>query len=219
MAALTKLTIEAYSDNNYTQPTGRKFAVQVNPTAVNYQKSVALDQVKAANVQHQSPSYLNHAPEAISFDTLLDSTGVVPGYKDIPAAISLLEQVVYNINGDIHQPNYLVISWGALVFKGMLSSLGYQYTLFAPDGKPLRVKVSMSFTAVMDPAEAAKRANMQSPDLSKLVEMKDGESIAAWCDGIYGDASYCMEVAKANALPSFRHARAGMKVLFPPLTR
>lgn len=219
MGELTKLTIEAFSDEKYTKATGKRFTAQVNPTAISHQKKIALDQVKAVNVQHQSPSYLSHAPESVSFDILLDSTGAVPGSKDIPSELMLLEQVVYNINGEIHQPNFLVISWGALVFKGMLTTLSYQFTLFSPDGKPLRVKVSMAFTAVMDPTEAAKRANMQSPDLSKVIELKAGDTIAAHCDAVYGDASYCVDVAAANALPSFRHVSVGKKVMFPPLIR
>ncbi len=219
MGELTKLTIEAFSDDKYTKTTGKRFTAQVNPSLINYQKKVALDQVKAINVQHQSPSYLSHAPETVSFDILLDSTGAVPGSTDIASELMLLEQVAYNINGDIHQPNFLVVSWGALVFKGMLSTLSYQFTLFSPEGKPLRVKASMAFTAVMDPTEAAKRANMQSPDLSKVIELKAGDSIAAYCDAVYGDPSYCVEVARANALPSFRNVPVGQKVMFPPLIR
>lgn len=219
MAELTKLTIEAFSDEQYTKPTGRKFSVQINPTTINHQKKVVLDQAKPVNVQYHSPSYLNHAPETISFDTVLDATGVIPGHKDIPGEVARLEQVVYHINGDIHQPNFLVISWGTLVFKGMLNTLSYQFTLFSPDGRPLRVKISMAFTAVMESSEAAKRVNMQSPDLSKLIVLKEGETIAAWCNEIYGDSSYCIEIAKINALPSFRQVATGTPVIFPPLRR
>ena len=219
MGELTKLNIAAFADPLYSKPTGKSFAVQVNPNQIELKKGLKMDEANPVNVQQQSMGYLGHIAETLSFDTLIDATGAVPGARDIQQEIRRIEEVVYFINGEIHQPNFLVVSWGTFVFKGMLDTLGYQYTLFAPDGRPLRVKVSLSFKAVTDPKEAAKKAGLESPDLSRVIELKTGETIAAWCHEIYGDLSYSMEVAAVNRLPSIRRVEPGTRVLFPPLVR
>ncbi len=219
MGNLTKLAVEAFADQLYKKPAGKSFSVQVNPNQIDLKKQVRLEETQTLNVQQQSTGYLNHSPETLSFDTIIDATGAVPGARDIQQEIRLIEEVIYFINGEIHQPNFLVVSWGTFVFKGMLDSLGYQYTLFAPDGKPLRVKVSFSFKAVADPKEAAKRAGLESPDLSRVVELKTGETIASWCHEIYGDMSYSKDVAAVNRLSGIRDVEPGTKVLFPPLVR
>lgn len=219
MGELTKLAVEAFADQLYKKPTGKSFSVQVNPNQIELKKGLKMEEANPINVQQQSTGYLSHIAETLSFEILIDATGAVPGARDIQQEIRRIEEVIYLINGEIHQPNFLVVSWGTFVFKGMLASLRYQYTLFAPDGNPLRVKVSFSFTAVTDPKEAAKKAGLESPDLSRVVELKSGETIASWCQEIYGDMSYSTDVAAVNGLPGIRHVEPGTSVLFPPLVR
>jgi hypothetical protein len=123
------------------------------------------------------------------------------------------------MNGKEHNPNDLTISWGSFVFQCHLTALSYDYTLFSPEGEPLRVKVSVSFISYIPRDEAQKRANQSSPDMTHIVTLKSGESIAGWCNEIYGDASYCLDVARYNRLAGFRNIPAGTKITFPPLSR
>ena len=53
--------------------------------------------------------------------------------------------------------------------------------------------------------------------MSHVVLLKEGESITFWCNTIYGDASYCTDVARYNGLDSFRNVKPGTRLLFPPI--
>jgi hypothetical protein len=64
-----------------------------------------------------------------------------------------------------------------------------------------------------------KQAQKQSPDMTHIITLKSGESIVGWCNEIYGDASYCLDVAHYNHLPGFRNISPGTKITFPPLNR
>ena len=59
--------------------------------------------------------------------------------------------------------------------------------------------------------------NKQSPDMTHFVEVKAGDTLPLMCFRIYNDASYYLEVAKANGLSSFRRLKMGSFLYFPPL--
>jgi len=220
MSELLKMTLYAFSDQEYTKQVGKEFALQINPSTLKYGKEVAVTKKGPLGGQYRAPKYSHHESLSLKFETMMDATGVLPSpVKDISEKVDELEKLVYDINKEIHRPNFLKLSWGAFIFKGVLLSIDYEYTLFAPNGLPLRVKISFSLVGYMEKMEAARRENKLSPDLSRIITIKSGESLAGHCLEIYGDASYCIDVARFNNLSGFRNIKPGTKLLFPPLIR
>lgn len=219
MGKLAKMTIYAFENQDFSGNYKAEYTLQVNPAAIKYRKEIANANKRPLGRQFLTPKYAGHKPIEFSFETILDGTGVIEPVKDIVREMEKIETVIYNIDGDIHRPYYLKISWGSFVFKGVLNSLESEYTLFTPAGSPLRVKLTFSFTGYMDKLQAAKLENKQSPDLSRLITLKAGESIPYWCDKIYGDASYCTDIARYNHLAGFRNVEPGTTLMFPPLIK
>lgn len=220
MSELLKMTIYAFSDQDFTQEAGKEFTLQVNPSAIKYGKEIAVTKKGPLGGQYRAPKYSHHENVSLNFDTVLDATGVLSAkVKDISEEVNDLEKLVYDINNEIHRPNYLKISWGTFIFKGILLTINYEYTLFSSNGLPLRVKISFSLVGYMEKKQAARKENKNSPDLSRIITLKAGDTIPAYCNEIYGDASYCYEIALFNNLSSFRNVKPGTKLLFPPLIR
>jgi nucleoid-associated protein YgaU len=107
--------------------------------------------------------------------------------------------------------------WGSWIFNGRLQSLAVQYTLFKPNGDPLRAKLTLTFTSSITEKEAELRADTQSPDLSHRVLVRDGDTLPLLCERIYGDPGYYIEVARFNGLVDFRRLEPGTRLHFPPL--
>lgn len=213
---LTKLCIEAF-DETFGRSLG-EFKVQINPNQLKWTKGINYSSDKTLQRQRKADAYTNHQREQMSFDFVLDDTGIASDCKEsIPKRVQDLENLVYTINPDAHRPNYVKISWGDFIFKGQISGLSYDYTLFSPQGAPLRVRISVVFIAYQKPIQSAKDADLNSPDMSRLIRLKAGETLAAWCDEIYGNASYCADVAMYNGMSGFRNIEAGSSVMFPPL--
>lgn len=221
MANLVKMVIYGYKDEKYnTKASPESFTLQVNPTSIKYGKDIEQSQKKPRGRQYNSPQYSGHKEMSFNFDTILDATGVISKLEGgIDSQIENIENLVYNINGEVHKPNYLKISWGTFLFKGVLKSINYDYTLFSPEGSPLRVKISFSLTGFMDRKQANQKEGKTSPDLSHLITIKSGDSLAAICNEIYDDPSYCIDVAKHNNLSSFRNIKPGTQIMFPQLNR
>jgi len=219
MSSLIKMKILAYANQEMTQAAPQTdYTLQVNPASIKYGKEIQMTSQGPVGGQYRAPKYAKHKETTLSFDTIFDGTGVISELQGgVSKQIQALEDVVYNINGNIHRPNYLKISWGSTIFKGVLNSLNYEYTLFDPAGSPLRVKISFSFTGFLDKKQSAKLENKSSPDLSHIIVIKAGDTIASLCNEIYGDPSYCVEIAKYNDLTGFRNVPPGTQLMFPPL--
>jgi hypothetical protein len=209
--AMTKMKIQSKTS---------VFEISINPASLKIEKNIRYKEFELHNASFGLVRYDAHTLSKLSFDFVLDSTGIA--YKKngpLDKTIATFEKIAYDINGNTHIPNVLKVSWGSFIFNCVLTSLSYDYSLFSPDGEPLRVKVSVSFIGIMSLEEAQKKANNNSPDMTHIITLKAGESIAMWCDKIYGDASYCIDIAQYNNLPGLRNILVGTKIVFPPLTR
>lgn len=214
MSSLVKLTINGYEDAGYQEPKKKgTFEVQVNPASIKLTSSTHYKNSQELG-EKQDPHFSMQEPSKLNFDVILDDTGLIPSKKgQIKDRINQLEDVLYSINGESHQPNYIQVVWGTLTFYGRLTSLNYDYSLFKPDGSPLRVKISFDFQGYRQ----RKKKEKKSPDLSRIITVKAGESLPLLCEEFYDDPSYCYEVAQINNLSSFRNIKPGMRLLFPSI--
>jgi nucleoid-associated protein YgaU len=104
-----------------------------------------------------------------------------------------------------------------MLFKSRLTKLDFTYSLFKPDGTPLRARAAVTFVGYTDEVELAKQANKTSPDLSHVLTVKGGDTLPLMCYQIYGTSAYYLQVAKVNQLINFRSLVVGSQLLFPPL--
>lgn len=219
-----KLTITAYSDSGFTAQVGQPFTVWMNPASYAHKTQISYNDRQAQGSGAPSPDFNRIANEEISFDLIFDATGVIPvpqgqDYTNgVTDAIANLVALSATLNGDIHKPNYLVLAWAQLQFQCVLTSMGISYTLFRPDGTPLRAKVAVSFRSYISELQLAKKEGKKSPDVTHVVTFNAGDSLPLLCHRIYGDSGFYHQVARVNGLLDFRAIAPGTQLLFPPLS-
>ena len=172
-----------------------------------------------------APTYKGYKDEDIKFEFSIDTTGVLidrmgnPTQEDLrplSETIKILETTVYTYVGSAHEPPFLNVAWGTLNYLGRLKSLKINYQLFNSSGEPLRAKITLILIKYIDEATQMRLKNKNSPDLSHMVTVKDGDTLPALCQRIYNSTVYCTEVARVNQLTGFRSLKPGMQLLFPP---
>jgi len=220
MAELKKLEIKAYSDEEFSSETGSPFTVLINPKTYKRTKKINYDTANDPGKAGKAIEFNSYDPEVFSIDFILDGTGVLSGSdKTVDELIDDLNDTVYTYSGDIHQPNFIGIAWGSLSFFGRLESLTVEYTLFKSSGTPLRAKVSLSLKSHISSAKEKKLAGRNSPDMTHIVTVKDGDTLPLLCYKIYKDSTFYLKVARVNNLLSFRDLEPGTKLLFPPIKK
>lgn len=200
---------------------GVQFEALLNPA--DYKHSFGISYAKPAplGAPAANPEFNAVEGEKVSFALVLDGTGALPGSGREPVPVKThltqLGKVVYQYVGDKHEPPHVRLLWGSLIFFGRMESMSTQYTLFKPSGEPLRAKVDLSFVGSMSKEESKLVSNRSSPDLSRRVLVREGDTLPLLCDRIYGDPGYYIDVARFNGLADFRRLEPGRQLHFPPL--
>lgn len=201
---------------------GKAFKAMINPSGYSHTHQIKYNEKNALGQSAPSPRFDSIGPGTLSFkEIVIDGTGVTPfsylDTTDVQTRIDDLTKVVYQYEGTNHEPRIVRLIWGTLSFVGRLTSMKVDYTLFKPNGTPLRAKVHLDFTNFQTPTEADLKAQRSSPDLTHLVEVKSGDTLPLMCHRIYKNSAYYLEVARINGLVNFRDLKPGMRLRFPPL--
>lgn len=228
---LTKVEIRAFKDKNYTQPLG-KFELPINPVKFSQAYKVSYNQQQAAGAAGNDPDFKVSKPEELTLEFTLDGTGVVPVkgsantfHKDVTGQVQEFLKLAYIMNSDTHKPNFLRLLWGngsfgdQNCFDCILTSLTIDYTLFAPDGKPLRAKLNAKFLNYIEEQRRVREEGKKSPDVTHVRTVRAGENLPLMTHQIYGDPSYYLQVARANGLVNFRGLKTNTNLRFPPIDK
>jgi hypothetical protein len=219
---LEKLTLTAYSDPGFNSQAATRpnpIKVMINPEQYSQAMGVHYTRQQGAGGTGKALAFNRDKGEALQLALVFDGTGTVPDAptKTVDAQLADLKRLIYEINGDIHSPNYVQLAWGSLTFKGRLKTLEIDYTLFAPDGTPLRAKVKAAFVGFHDNTDGRAAQRLSSPDLTHRVVVAPGDTLPLLCHRVYGDSRYYLQVAERNGLDNFRRLLPGQTLFFPPL--
>ncbi|WP_230470716.1 CIS tube protein [Flavobacterium cheongpyeongense] len=221
---LEKLKVVAYSDPEFnTKIANGEFSTLMNPEKYTYHYKIETDDTQASGTSTVSPRFNKKLPENLELDFVFDRSGVINGYAStdngIIDDIEKFKKVILDYNGDEHKPNYLIISWGTLLFKGALTEMDVEFKLFKPDGTPIRAIAKAKFQGFVEDNLRAAKENNKSPDLTHYRTVKEGDTLPLMSFTIYGDSKYYLEVARINNIINFRKLKTGQKLFFPPLQK
>ncbi len=197
--------------------TGERFSVQFNPEeyALNQENSFANQAIPGLSgplVQFVAGSATKLDME-LFFDTWDSPDATKRDVRDEVAKVTKLLE----IDRDLHAPPQLDVEWGSLAFRCVLTSAQQKFQMFADDGRPVRARVTVSFTRVIDAEQEAREINRQTADFSKVHIVIDGENVSAIAWQHYEDPRIWRPIAIANGLLDPRELVAGTALRIPAL--
>ena len=222
------------------------YVAQVNPESYTVNYKVNYDYRPAIGNSGGEAKYMGTSTPTLNFEFLFDGTGViptsagpldgVPGAGAVASAVSgllsgdkddendVVTQLqkfarVVDYKGADHQPRKVRLSWGKLVFDGVLSQLIVDYKLFKPDGTPLRAIAKAAFDGSITDILREHKEKNSSPDLTHLRKVIDGDKLPLMTHKIYHTTDYYIEIARVNKVYNFRNLKAGAQLSFPPIDK
>ncbi len=230
---MTKIEIKGFENQEITRQNTRQqgasianFSVPVNPENMTRTLKIEQDQTQSRGSSGRGNGFDEMKAEDLKFDFILDGTKTIEGYgqdlvaKEVSEQIELFLKTTYTMNGKTHRPNYLKIIWGSdFTFDCTLTSLNVIYTLFKPDGLPLRAKLSASFAGHTEPVARILQEDKNSPDLTHVRTVSDADKIFNKANEIYASPKFYMQVAQVNKLVNFRSLKNVSRLIFPPLAK
>lgn len=218
---MEQLKFTAYTDAKYGSEIGNH-TVLMDPDTLKFGKEIIYREDQQLGAIGGNSRFERYKPEFLSFKFTVDCTGIVEGTKQKDSVydkIQEMEKLLYVYNSDGHRPSYVLVQYVALLFKGQVKKMDVEYTLFSNTGIPLRATVELTFNGFRCSEEERKKFSKQSPDMSRLITVKEGETLPYLCHKIYGDSLLVRQVASFNNLSGFRNIQAGTELLFPPLKK
>jgi nucleoid-associated protein YgaU len=217
-----KLTIYAYSDRRLQEKTA-EYVIPINPEQYAQTLYVDYDRQPSLGAQGVEERFRSSSPEELRLEFVFDGTGTVYGYaqadKSVPEQIKAFRSVVYDLQGEIHQPRYLKLVWKDFTFDCMLTELRVTFTLFDTEGLPLRAKLICTFFKYIENERRVNEEAKESPDLTQTRLVQDADNLSLLTQKVYGAPDYYLEVARANNLTNIRSLRPGTTLVFPPLAK
>jgi hypothetical protein len=219
---LTKLSFKAYKDSAFTEEDkdAGEYTVMFNPNTLSLKLQVERNESQAPGTTSSEMNFVKIKPQNYSIEFVIDGTGATGAdVIDVAEDVVKFLNVVYHYKSEEHRPDYVMIKYGAVLLKSVLKDVNITYNLFAPNGKPLRAKVSCTFASALDQELSEMINSKSSPDLTHKRVIKQNETLASVANKIYKSNQYYLDVAEKNGLNNFRKITPGKEIYFPPLSK
>jgi hypothetical protein len=125
--------------------------------------------------------------------------------------IKLLE-----VNSDSHAPPICRFSWAHFAFVGVLEKADQRFTLFLPDGTPVRATIDVSFKE-LGQQQADQAGRLFSADFAKHYVVRRGDTLSNIAADKYGDPALWRPIAKENGLDDPLALEPGQVLVIPAL--
>ncbi|MCX7111505.1 MAG: hypothetical protein NTX45_15540 [Proteobacteria bacterium] len=208
---LTKLKIVSYTDIERTKG-GKVVEAMFNPETLSHKFTTKWDKKPGIGQSGQALKYTFNPPMEMKLKLVLDKQTTIK--EDLTNFLNN----TWKVEGKIHQPYYLTLKWGGIIFPCRLGSVDIKYTRFDRNGNPTAAELDIVLLGDDEDKRRILRENFSSPDLTHLRIVRNGDTLPLLCQDIYGDSCYYPVVALANDLDDFRNLQPGIKLYFPPLT-
>lgn len=218
---ITKLKFYAYKNASFTQQDkALTFEVQFNPNEFGYTFEMEYNDERPQNATNSQKNFRRSKPSGLSLSFTLDGTGAAgkdhANYK-VKTKVDEFFRVAVDYSGDKHRPRFVMLIWGKMVFKGVVTSVNVKYNLFTPDGDPLRAKIDISLSSALSYEKQVAENSPESPDMTHIRNAMDGDNIPLMSYDIYSDVNEYVKIARYNNIVNFRRSLTGQKISFPPL--
>lgn len=203
--------------------TDESVEVMFNPTEYSFSKSNnwQVPKKKGANVP---PLEFNGGNPTdlkvqLTFDTYETGDDVRKKYTNALWNLAMVNKQKTDPKTKKGQPPKCEFRWGAMwSFKAVVAQISQKFTLFLPDGTPVRAIVDVTFKQVEDEGLYPKQ-NPTSGGVPghRTHTLKEGETLDWIAAREYGNASLWRFIAEINGIDNPWRVKPGTVISLPPL--
>jgi nucleoid-associated protein YgaU len=190
--------------------------VDFNPTEYAQNASNAYAEAAIPGLQAPMIQFGHGEAQTLSLELLLD-THTYGGDADIRETHLRKLESFLAVDGEMHAPPPCRVVWSSLVFVGVLVDLQRRFVLFLANGRPVRVRVQLSFKEYVPVEIQVQGTPRASPDKRKTWRVRDGDRLDQIAFDVFGDPAYWRVIATANNIDNPLQIEAGRLLCIPAL--
>ncbi len=209
--------------------------VQFNPTEVTFAKGAQLAEIGIPGIDAPIQQFVRGQAEKLTLDLFFDTTE--NGMDAQATSVTMLTDQFYSlvkINPKTHAPPVCQFAWndpsfpGAnlpanyaqqkrLSFRCIVENISQKFTLFSPQGIPLRATLTVTLREYKSLDQQLKELNLQSPDHTKAYVTQRGDTLSAIAGKLYGSPAQWRPLATSNGITDPRRLTPGRVMEAPPI--
>ncbi len=195
------------------KPAGNKLFAQFNPTEMQFQKQAQIAEIAIPGLDSPLLQFVRLQNEKITLELFFDTTDT--GMDENGKSVTLLTDPFYEllkIDSHTHAPPRVVFGWGSAfpgggitqaeqqrhAFNCIVDSCTQHFTLFSPNGTPLRAKLSVGLREYKTLEQQVAQLNLNSADVSKAYVVQTGDTLPKIAYEAYSDPTAWRVIADAN---------------------
>ena len=120
-----------------------------------------------------------------------------------------------DIDSDLHAPPICLFIWGAFIFQCIIEKVSKRFTMFLPEGIPVRATLNVNLKEYREVEVQVKEMSLQSSDLTKSWVVTQGDSLWAIAAKEYGSPEDWRLIAKKNNIENPRILIPGQRLVIP----
>lgn len=209
--------------------------VQVNPTELAFDKGVQLAEIAIPGLDSPLLQFVRGQNERLTLELFCDTTedGMGAGATSVTTQTDRVYQLV-KIEPTRHAPPVCTFLWNAAFpgadlsaslgsqlrygFRCVVESVRQRFTLFSPEGVPLRAILNMTLREYKTLDEQLDQLNLSSPDRTHTHLVQRGETLAGIAARHYRRPAEWRRIADVNRLYDPRRLIPGALLTVPPIT-
>lgn len=120
-----------------------------------------------------------------------------------------------DIDSNLHAPPICTFTWGTFVFQCVIERASKKFTMFLPEGIPVRATLNVTLKEYQDVEIQRKEIDLKSADLTKYWRVTRGDSLWSIAAREYGSPKEWRRIAQANSIDNPRSLTPGQELVIP----
>ena len=201
-----------------------KLEVLFNPTEYSIDRETTFAEVAVPGLESPIIQYVRGNGDKMTFELFLDVTDnlengqLVTNQSVRDLYVRPLERLLQQ-NPELHAPPPVQILWGSAVVmeSAVAMSLSVKYTLFDTEGLPVRATANLTLREHRSASEQLAGLRRQSPDLTNVVVIREGDTLPQIAYREYGDATQWRPIGAANNIANPLALVPGQTITVPKI--
>jgi hypothetical protein len=189
--------------------------VLFNPTEYSVEYSATFSETAPPGLSNPILQFVNGNSDVLTMDLFFD-TYTNSESADVSIKTKQFTSLV-DIDAEIHAPPQVEFRWGTFHFTAVVEQVSQRFTMFTPDGTPVRATLSVTFKQYRTIAQQLDEPRLESVDRTKRRVLESHDSIWLMAHREYGEVKFWRLIAWANRIENPRRIEPGTVLVLPSI--